>query len=197
MIVRENYIYLILLVTSLLFVACKEHTSPRPYSYFRIDLPENEYENYDVEGKAYQFEKSIYSTIIDKDSENNEQVWGIDIVYPDNNAIIHCSYYPVKNRLFELLEESRSIVYKHSIKADAIGEISFDNDENRVHAILYELKGDVATPFQFVLTDSNKHFMRAALYFENTPNSDSIQPVVDFIQKDIIHLIESFNWKYN
>jgi hypothetical protein len=36
--------------------------------------------------------------------------------------------------------------------------------------------------------------MRGALYFDSTPNADSLRPVQDFLQKDIEHLINTFKW---
>jgi gliding motility-associated lipoprotein GldD len=95
----------------------------------------------------------------------------------------------------ELLEDSRKIVYKHSIRADGIGEKVFENEKKNVHGILYDLKGITASSVQFILTDSTRHFIRGALYFNNVPNKDSIAPMVDFIREDIVRLMESLEWK--
>jgi len=36
------------------------------------------------------------------------------------------------------------------------------------------------------------------VYFNIKPNYDSILPAINYIENDIIHLIESFDWKnYN
>jgi gliding motility-associated lipoprotein GldD len=80
------------------------------------------------------------------------------------------------------------------VKADAITEQAYLNDENRVYGILYELKGNTASNIQFVLSDSTKHFLRGALYFNVNPNKDSIAPVVDYIREDIIRLVETLEW---
>jgi hypothetical protein len=37
--------------------------------------------------------------------------------------------------------------------------------------------------------------MRGALYFNNTPRLDSIQPVLKFVKKDIDTMIKTFRWK--
>ena len=44
-------------------------------------------------------------------------------------------------------------------------------------------------------TDSVKHYLRGALYFNVEPNKDSLAPVLQFVKEDINVLIESFNWK--
>jgi hypothetical protein len=33
------------------------------------------------------------------------------------------------------------------------------------------------------------------LYFDTTPNEDSLRPVNDFLMKDMLHLIETFEWR--
>ena len=55
--------------------------------------------------------------------------------------------------------------------------------------------GYAATSKQFFVTDTGKHFLRGALYFNATPNADSLQPVQDFLQQDIQHLLQTFKWK--
>ncbi|HEX2934063.1 MAG TPA: hypothetical protein VHO72_01805, partial [Bacteroidales bacterium] len=61
--------------------------------------------------------------------------------------------------------------------------------------LVYDIKGNTASSVQFYVTDSTRHFIRGALYFEAQPNKDSLAPVIDFFRKDIIHLIETLKWK--
>lgn len=186
--------HITLLVFLVIFaVSCKEKSVPRPYGYFRIDLPAESYQRFDTKIHPYSFDYNNIATI-NEQSLAGEKYW-IDIEYPELSASIHCSYKPVKGDLFELLEDTRKIVYKHTVRADNISERPYENREQRLFGILYELSGNVASPIQFVLTDSTKHFFRGALYFETTPNSDSIAPVLQYIQRDVMHLVESFEWK--
>jgi len=60
--------------------------------------------------------------------------------------------------------------------------------------MIYEVGGDAASSVQFFLTDTSTHFLRGALYFSNTPNADSIAPVVKFVKEDMRHLIDTFQW---
>jgi gliding motility-associated lipoprotein GldD len=187
-----NKIIYILLITGVL-TACTKSSTPRPYGYFRINLATPEYHPLDSLGLPYQFERSGYSVITARYQEG-EKYW-IDLKYPHLNASLHCSYKSVHGNLLELSEDSRKYVYKHTVMADGIGETVFQNDEKRVYGILYDLKGNTASSIQFVLTDSSRHFFRGALYFDNVPNKDSIAPVVDYVRKDIVHLMETFEWK--
>lgn len=177
----------------LLCISCTKAPMPKPYGYFRVDLPAHSYRVIDTLDLPYRFELSKIAKITTR-VEAGEKYW-IDISYPLLNASIYCSYKPVKNNLFDLSEDSRKFVYKHSVKADGISEKAYENTEKNVYGILYDLKGNTASSTQFILTDSTKHFIRAALYFDNVPNKDSIAPMANYIREDMIHLMESFEWK--
>lgn len=177
----------------LLATSCKENSTPRPYGYFRVDMPSHDYSVFNQNNYPYSFEFSNSAKVIPR-NETGEQYW-IDIQYPSLNANIYCSYKPVRSDLFNLVEDTRNIVYKHLVKADDIAEIPYENPEKKVYGILYELSGNTASPVQFILTDSTKHFFRGALYFESVPNQDSIAPMSQYVLQDIIKLMESFEWK--
>jgi len=184
-----------LLIFVFAFSACKDEYTPKPKGYFRIDLPENEYLHFD-EDFPYSFDYSKYAEI---DIYNRDSLW-INIEYPRYRATIHLSYKKVdnnndNNNIIKYLEESRALVYKHTIKADAIGEKPWVNRDKKVYGILYDIEGNAASPVNFVLTDSTDHFFRGALYFFLKPNKDSLAPVVEYLRKDITRLIESFEWK--
>ena len=175
------------------FLSCRETSVPRPYGYFRVNLRKPVYRNIDTLNMPFRFDLPKNVQLINRDTKG-EKYW-IDLYYPKLNASIYCSYKPVKGNLINLLEDTRKIVYKHSIRADGISEQVFDHPEKNVHGILYDLKGNTASSVQFVLTDSIQHFFRGALYFDNVPNKDSIAPMSEYIRKDVIRLMESFEWK--
>ena len=176
-----------------LFAGCKKETTPKPRGYFRIDFPEKSYQTTQL-NYPYQFEYPTYSTIVTDADKIAEPYW-INIVFKKNNAKLHLSYKPVKKNLQELTEDSRELAYKHSIKASAINEKLFINDEKRVYGTIYEIKGNAASPLQFYLTDSTSHFLRGSFYISEIPNYDSLRPVIQFIDEDIYHLIETLSWK--
>ena len=176
----------------LLLSGCSEYI-PKPRGYFRIDLPEKTYETFNEPAYPYAFEYANIAKVVPKGG-NRDSFW-IDIVYPQFDARIYGSYKKIENNFREVSEDSRSFVYKHTIKADAITEQSYIDEERKVYGILYELKGNTASGIQFILTDSIHNFFRGALYFNVSPNKDSIAPVSAFIREDIIRLIETLEWK--
>ncbi len=179
--------------------SCKEKYTPKPRSYFRIDFPEKSY-HFIPENYPYNFEIPDYSYIT-QDSDNPDKPNWTNIEVPSNKAEIHISYFTLneaekgkKILLNELMEESRTLAYKHSIKADAITEQVFVNEGKKVFGLIYKIEGNAASPIQFFLTDSTTHFLRGALYIRDVPNIDSLKPVIDFLEPDVIRLIESASW---
>jgi gliding motility-associated lipoprotein GldD len=184
----------VLIFALILFLAaCSGGSIPRPYGYFRVDMPKHEYRTIDTLGLPYRFDLPANARLIGREAKG-EKYW-IDLYYPELNASVYCSYKPVNGDLIDLLEDTRKIVYKHSVKADGIGEKVFEKPEKNVYGILYDLKGNTASSVQFILTDSTRNFFRGALYFNNVPNKDSIAPMANYIREDIIRLMESFEWK--
>jgi gliding motility-associated lipoprotein GldD len=174
------------------FAACSGY-SPKPLAYFRIDIPEPEYREIDSFSR-FAFELSNQALITPASPAKKGEFF--NILYPRLNVTIYCSYIPLKkDKLAQHSEESRNFVYRHTIKADDIQGQVFENSEQNVYGLVYKLKGNVASPVQFVLTDSIRSFFRGALYFDNTPNQDSTAPILEYINNDIQVLIESFRWK--
>lgn len=191
----KNSRYIILILTVLLS-ACKQTTQPKPYAYFRITLPEHQYSKTDTLG-PYSTELSKYCIAGKTDNKfsTDTDEW-FDLYYPTMNATIHLSYKKISHRqLRQITEESRDLAYKHTIRADAITESFFANDSAKIYCILYKMTGNAASQAQFFATDSVRNFLRGALYFNHTPNADSIAPVAEYVQQDMIHLIETLNWK--
>ena len=69
------------------------------------------------------------------------------------------------------------------------------NELDKVYGVFTEVKGDVASQAQFYVTDSINHFLTGSLYFYAKPNYDSILPAVDYLGKDIRHIMETIQWK--
>jgi len=192
--------YLLFFLTlAFAFVSCTKNYTPKPRGYFRIDFPEKEYKN-STNSFPYIFEIPVYSDI-EQDQRNPKNPYWVNVTVPANRAEIHISYYELaRNRnekqkmLGEFIEETRRLAYKHSIKANAIDEQLFLNPAEKVFGTIYKIKGNAASPVQFFLTDSTNHFLRGALYIREVPNIDSLQPVINFLEPDIIRLIETTRW---
>jgi len=190
---KSKILFPLITIVFLFLLACGNNYTPKPRGYFRIDLPLKDYKQY-TSSCPYTFEYPAYTVVV---TTNKDEPCWLNIYYPKLDATIHLSYKEVEGNLSLLLEDTRTFVYKHTIKADAIEENLYSNAGKDVHGILYEIKGNAASAIQFYITDSTKHFIRGALYFNALPNKDSLAPVIEFVHQDILHLIETTEWKLN
>ena len=205
---KMKFIQLYILLILIIGQGCKNNITPKPRGFFRIDFPEKNYTRIN-KNIPYNFEIPVYSELIPDSGRNTEPYW-YNMSIPKYNAELHLSYKQInipvtggqrgKNMedeefvLSKYTEESRSLVYGHTIKADAINELLFINPESNVYGTIYFIEGNAASPIQFYLTDSTTHFLRGALYINEVPKIDSIKPVIDFLKPDIINLIETTIW---
>jgi gliding motility-associated lipoprotein GldD len=181
------------------FSACNSDYTIKPRGYFKIDFPEKAYQAFDNPSYPYSFQYPVYGNII-KDSlffdEKAENPYWINIDFPRFNAKIYISYKEIgKNKFDSLVNDAFTMSYKqHTYKASAIEPMPFITPHN-LSGIYFTLKGNTATANQFFITDSTKHFLRGALYFDAVPNEDSLKPVNNFLQKDLQHLLNTLQWR--
>lgn len=177
--------------------ACNSTFVPKPKGYFSIQLPEKKYQTFNTAGYPYTFEYPIYAEVV-KDStffgQATENPWWININFPSLNGKIYISYKEIKKNSFDkLINDAYKLTGKHAQKAYSI-EDSVVHTPNGVYGVMFNVGGDVATAHQFFLTDSTTHFLRGALYFDTTPNEDSLSIVNRFVEADMKHLINTFKW---
>ena len=178
------------------FTSCAENYTPKPRGYFRIALPEKKYVKLDSI-YPYSFEYPVYAKITNDPLSPQQKNW-ITINFPQLKGSLHVSYKPIKSKadLNVYIEDSRALALKHMPKSSGINYIRIEDNNNKIYGLAYDIKGSTAaSPYQFYLTDSTRHFLRASLYFETIPNNDSLQPVIQFVKKDIEHLVETMKWK--
>ena len=178
--------------------SCNSSYTPKPTGYFKIDFPLKKYQLFDQPGYPYSFEYPVYAKIV-KDStffgEKTENPWWINVDFPQFAGRIYVSYKEIgKNKFDTLIKHSFALTGKHTSKAYSIEDTAIATTNN-IHGVFFTLGGDVATANQFFLTDSTRHFLRGALYFDATPNEDSLRPVNAFLQEDMKHLINTLKWK--
>jgi gliding motility-associated lipoprotein GldD len=192
--------FLIFLAFLTFSYSCKEISVPKPVGYFRIDLPQRKYIEFNNNQEKnnylpFSFEYPAYGQLTFQDEKAKQPGW-FNIEFPFYRAKIYLTYKDIKNDFEGLMDQSYKMnVKNHISKADAIKEQVINNKESRVFGILYDLKGNTASAVQFYVTDSVKHYLRGSLYFSAEPDADSLEPVINFFRGDIVHLIETLKWK--
>ncbi len=198
------------------FVACNSPYTPKPRGYFKIDFPERSYVSFQEPSFPYSFEYPAYGRIVRDSSLFDgaaEHPYWINIDFPAFKGRIYLSYkaigrystFKVKrgdkyvdslglNTFEGLVDEAYRMTFKHTTKASGISDSLFRTGHG-VSGVYFKVEGNAATARQFFVTDSSRHFLRGALYFDSTPNEDSLSVVNDFLEADMKHLIQTFRWQ--
>lgn len=200
----------------LTLLSCNSNYTPKPKGYFNITFPEHQYQPFNQQNYPYTFEYPVYAAIVKDsayfDADPDNPYW-INVDFPKFNAKIYLSYktiggkslYKVKtengykdsssiNTFDNLRNDAYKITFKHTTKATSIEDSAFVTP-NGIGGVFFKVGGNAATGKQFFVTDTSKHFLRGALYFNDTPNEDSLNVVYDFIGKDMQHLINTLKWR--
>ncbi len=186
--------WLLAIPASLLLISCSENYLPKPKGYNKIDLPPHTYQVL-KEDHPYVFEHSE-KAIIKKDVSMIAEPHWIDVYYPDFNAYIQLTYKKLdgKTKTFdEHVDDSHKLAGKHNIKAYSIEEGQVRTPKGYT-ATIFELSGEVPSQFQFYVTDSTKHFLRGAIYFQTATKNDSLAPVIEYLKFDAMHLVNTLDW---
>lgn len=197
---NKGYIILSLVFVLLLSSCFSDYTPiPKPKAYFNIELPEKAYQKSSLDACPFEFEYPTYGEIKKKEiyfaDQLDEPCW-FNIEFDQFNATLYFSYKELTKEIGidSVLADTRNLTWHHTVKAEYIDERAIDNGDN-VYGVYYNVGGNAASSVQFYLTDSTDHFLRASLYFKNTPNIDSVQDVLSFLEQDIQYLIQTVEWK--
>ncbi len=184
---------LILIFFLVTLYSCKnEITIPKPATYLNLKLPSHAYHRFKSECN-YSFEIPTLFTLQDVYLEKTKTCHK-DIHLGPLNGVIHFSYVTINKPISEYINYCIQKIDEHKVKAIAIEDMNVLRPKSKVYGTLFELQGDVASPFHFYLTDSTKHFASGVIYFNTRPNYDSIKPVLDYIKIDLLHLMNTIEW---
>lgn len=192
----KNACFALFIVTmGCLAASCTTNYQPKPKGYNRLILPETKYQSL-PDSLPYQFEYSTSARLLRDTSWINEKHW-VEIYYPTLKANIHITYKRLLNKdalLKEFLDDAYNLTSKQQIKAYGIDEVKVVTPLGKT-ALIAEISGEVPSQFQFTMTDSSKNFLRGALYFNTKVQNDSLAPAIDFMKKEVMHLINTLEWK--
>lgn len=181
-------------------LACSEPVyQPKPRMFPSINFPETHAQKFQPESCPYTFQHAGYFQIQMDTNFFDENVSGkcwLNMQIPVFNGTLHCSYYPLTSQqdLTKYIKDAYQLAREHQKKANFIDELPI-HKPGRLSGMLFNIEGPVASPFQFFLTDSSHHFFRASLYFNSQAKPDSLAPIVEYVKKDIMEMINSFEWR--
>lgn len=199
-----------------ILAACNSVYTSKKKGYFRIDFPEHKYVQFTREGFPYTFEYPVYANVLQDSTYfegKPENDYWVNIDFPRFGGRIFLSYkivggkavYKIKqpdgsyrdssgiNVFDRMVNDAFNLTNKNQVITTTIKD-SLVHTPNGVSGVFFKVGGNAATSKQFFLSDTTKNFIRGALYFDVTPNADSLKPVQDFLQEDINHMINTFRW---
>lgn len=169
-------------------ISCQDDVLVKPKAKLRLDYPQSDYKRLSSPC-PFSFEVNTESVPIVK-----RNCW-VNIAYPYMKGTVYMTYYPVRNNLDSLLYDAQKLTYDHSIKASNIIEQKRVDSINKVYGMFYMINGEAATPAQFYVTDSAKHFISGSVYFDSKPNYDSIYPAAMYLRNDMRKIMETIRWE--
>lgn len=183
--------YFIALLSLLTLLACKDDYTIKPIGHVRLEYPEPNYKSF-ISDCDFTFE---YSDLAEKRDKENP-CWFV-LHYPDMKANIYLTYFPIQSQedLAIKIKDSEKLVQEQTVKASYIAPREFIFEEKKVYGTLFELGGESAINLQFHATDSLKNLISGSVYFSTPPQYDSLQPAIQYMKKDVMHLIETLEWK--
>ena len=191
--------YIILLfVTAVVCTSCEPTFIPKPTGFNEIDLPVQKYNLWKDSTKPYLFEKNEVAVVKDYiTSTIKKEDKYVIIDYPTLGGKCYLTYKPIGNNidtLNSLIMNSFRLADGHNVKASGI-ESEVISTEDGHYAVSIIIEGEVSSQYQFYLHDSTNHFIRAALYFETAKKNDSLAPVIDYVKRDMNHIIKTIQWR--
>ena len=183
-----------ILLLSIILLSCGDDIFiPKPPTYLRLELPDHNYKVYDDRCPYILTVPEMFN--VKQVADASGLTCHKDIEMGALNGTIHFSFIEMIEPLSAYVNFANDKVDEHKIKATTINDYKIINDSNRVYCTVFELQGDVASPFQFYMTDSVSNFVSGVVYFNSTPNYDSLKPSLDYLKVDLDHMIENFKWK--
>jgi gliding motility-associated lipoprotein GldD len=95
----------------------------------------------------------------------------------------------------ESLQNFYMFLEPHRKKSNQISVKEFISADNKRFAKVFEMRGPVASPLQFYVTDSINNFLFGSMNLIQKSDYDSIYPSVMYVKNDIFSIIESVNWE--
>ena len=188
-----NRLFSALPILFILFSCGQEQLTPKPPTYLRLELPKAVYENYE-DDCGYSFKLNNNYSVEKAPVQNQGFNCHRRIQLGDLNGTIFFRFMKMEEPVAFYINNSIDEVEVHQVKATNIKDKKIIRQEDRVFGTVFELRGDVATPFQFYLTDSTDQFIYAEILFNSRPNYDSLKPSLDYLKKDLDTLLNTFKW---
>lgn len=177
----------------LFIFSCNESNYlPREKGFLRLEFEKPTYDTFSNESSGLNFiYNDAYSTFEIVSDEK------IVLGYKDIKISIVLSDVELENlsSFEESLQNFYMFLEPHRKKSNQISIKEFTSADNNRFAKVFEMRGPVASPLQFYVTDSTNHFLFGSMNIMEKSDYDSIYPSIMYVKNDIFSIIESVNWE--
>ena len=177
------------------FFSCENNSIlPKQDAYLRIEFNEPNYLIYKSQNSKINFLYNARSSSLKPTSART-----INLDYKKLGMSLDLSFDKLNDEteLINYLRDFNLLLDTHTKRSNGFLIKEFENRNYSTYGKLYELRGDVASPIQFFLTDSINNFIHGSLNMTVKSKYDSIYPSVQYIKNDILVFFESINLKKN
>lgn len=178
----------------LLFHFSCDETSylPREKAFLRLEFEKPMYDTFSSEFSKLNFifnnAYASFEIVSDKKTVLRYKDIKIDIVLIDIQLENTSSIEESLQNFYMFLEPHRK-------KSNQISVKEFVSADNKRFAKVFEMRGPVASPLQFYVTDSINNFLFGSMNLTEKSDYDSIYPSIMYVKNDIFSIIESVNWE--
>ena len=178
----------------LLFHFSCDETSylPREKAFLRLEFEKPMYDTFSSEFSKLNFifnnAYASFEKVSDKKTVLRYKDIKIDIVLSDIQLENTSSIEESLQNFYMFLEPHRKKSNQTSVK-------EFVSADNKRFAKVFEMRGPVASPLQYYVTDSINNFLFGSMNLTEKSDYDSIYPSVMYVKNDIFSIIESVNWE--
>ncbi len=193
---RKINIISLLTILLILASACEEPIyTPKPRTYPKVEFPTRGFQTFNNINCPFSFDYPVYAQIEKNPEASTSDCW-FDVYIPAFDSRLYCTYYSIESQSsFEKLwTDAFELANKHNVRADYIDPQPIQKN-GRTIGFTFDIEGASASPYQFFITDSTQHFLRASLYFNTQTNRDSLAPIFAFLKEDFQTIIKTFAWK--
>ena len=182
---RFLIVFLILIVSA----SCEDDVVVKPHAKLRLRFPKPVYSDVKLDCPFVFKQNEFAEVLVNKNC-------GIKVEYPQMKATVFLTYIETDTaKMNAQLREAERLALNHKPMAINMPESQYVNPDKKTYGTFYEINGNAASQGQFHLTDSIKHFVSAALYFDSKPNYDSLLPAIDYVRNDMRMMMETMEWR--